>query len=218
VAGLVIAITVVLLSGGSDDGDDTATENTTTTAADDGDEGDEDQTDETDDLNQDDIAAMDDEEVVEADPLGMNAVVDDMVTEFGGAIDEDDARCMMGAAVDETIVLGHFGDDDIAAWPEDDQVALMSAMFDCVDDPEGVMIDMMAVGFGEDPEITEDGAMCVSEGFVGAVGLDELYRYLTRFMGGPMTDQEGAAEFTAWFEELPLETQQEVAALYPDCG
>lgn len=225
VAGLVVAITVVLLSGGDDSGDtetdqgdvaggsDTTEPDTTSDDSGDGDDG----GDVDPEIDESDIEQMDEDEIAETDPLGMNDTVDQLVEDFAGTIDEDDARCMLRASTLEVIELGRIGEEDIENWPEEDQVALLSAMFDCFDEPTTAMADVLAVGLAENPEYTETQAECVAAGYVDGAGLDEVYRLVAGLMDETMTDPEARDWFVEWLLSLPQAAQTDIANTEFDC-
>lgn len=223
VAGLIVAIVVVLVvdDGGSgddeveltagdsgDEGTDSGDEGTDE-GTDGGDEGDDTTVSGDDELDPEDIEEMDDEELAEADPFGMSAVVDDMVADLGGAIDEDDAECMLREAVQASIELGRFGDEAIEEWPLEDQVAFTSAMFseNCFEDPNQVLADIMAAGIVAEEGATQEQADCFAGAMVDELDFDTLVEmmYADPLGGDP-------------FEDLPEETQLSLGTALLDCG
>jgi hypothetical protein len=196
VLGLAAAIGVVLLSdgGGGDDGDDPDTETTsdtlepaTTTTA-----------------PSPTTTAVDD--TIPEDPFGMDAVVDDIIADFQGEIDEDEARCMIDEAAAEGIRREIDYNVDFNQLPAEDQTAIMFAMLDNCVDIDQVMANLMAAGMMQEPGVTQEQADCASAGIVDAVGAEALLEAIAN-----------AGQFGDPISELSTEDQVAVNSAVLSC-
>lgn len=107
-------------------------------------------------------------------PAGMESVVDGIITDFQGEVDEDDARCMVREAGNEGIRREIDTTTPFDSLPTEDQTAIMFAMLDNCVDIDQVMANLMATGMVQEGSVTQAQADCASVAIVEAVGSEAL--------------------------------------------